>query len=75
MKEKKTLLQQILGISLYALLPLVFFAVLYGMAGFYYMDLDPHKWSESTRLLIAIEGVVMMGVGVGVAAYINSKKY
>jgi hypothetical protein len=73
--EKKTLLQQILGISLYALLPLVFFAVLYAMAGFYYMDLDPHKWSESTRLLIAIEGLLVMGLGVLVAVYINRKKY
>lgn len=73
--EKKTLLQQILGISLYVLLPLVFFAVLYAMAGFYYMDLDPHKWSESTRFFIALEGLVMMAAGVAVAVYINSKKF
>ena len=70
--KDKTLLKQILGISLYALLPLVFFAVIYLMAGFFYMDLDPHKWSEGTRLLIALEGLVMMVAGALVAGYINN---
>lgn len=73
--EKKTLLKQILGISLYALLPAVFFATLYSMAAFYYMDFDPHKWSESTRLLIALEGLVAIIAGAVTAGFINSKKY
>jgi hypothetical protein len=73
--EKKTLLQQILGISLYALLPLVFFAVLYAMAGFYYMDLNARNWTASIRLLIAMEGLVVMAGGALLAWGINSKKY
>lgn len=72
--EKKTLLKQILGISLYALLPLVFFAVIYLVAGFYYMDLNPHNWDEGTKLLIALEGLVVMIAGGLVAGFINSKK-
>ena len=73
--ENNTLLNQILGISLYALLPLWFFAVLYAMTGFYYMDLNARNWTASTRLLIAVEGLVVMAGGVLLAWGINSKKY
>ena len=70
-------LKTVLMNALYLVLPLVFFAVIYLMTGFYYMDLNPNNWSESARLLIAIEGVPFMALG-AIAAYTinsNSKNY
>jgi hypothetical protein len=37
------------------------------------MDLNARNWSEITRLLIALGGLVVMVTGVGVAGYIRTR--
>lgn len=69
------LLKQIFHISLYFLLPAVFFAILYSMMSFYYLDFDPHKWSESARFLMSGEGLAAIIAGAGCAGFINRKKH
>lgn len=61
-------------ILIYISLPIVGLLIMYLPMSFYWLEPNPLKWNDSTRLLFALEGMVFFIAGIVVAVFINNTK-
>jgi len=59
---------------LFILLPAFGVAIPYLPCAFYHLTFNPFYWSEIARMETAVLGTLFMLCGVGLAAFLNSKK-
>lgn len=65
-------MKQTLKLSLYAILPLLFFGLVYLIFSFYNVDMNMNNWDEKVRGVCSLCGSIMFMAGILMAYEINN---